>query len=414
MKIRSLYLWPILVFFVLLILICDKYISFPDEARYLYYAQNLTQGFYAPRDTLLLWGGPGYPLLLAAFMLMGIPMIAVKLLNGLFLFLACYLVFLTLRYFVSEKLSLWGAYLLAAYLPLYPHLPALLTEPLAVFLTAGGVFFMVKCLKSKSLGYMVLAAVALGYLALTRVFFGYVILAGLVLSGLSLKWSFTGRRTFPICLLALVFCLPYLYYTYRLTGRYFYWANSGGQALYGMTTPYPQEYGDWEGTEKVLHSESWHRHHELYQRLAQLNYVDSDAAFKKAALENIRRHPGKYLYNWLANLGRMWFEYPWSYKYQRPHTLFYMVPNAILLTCLVLCGFPLWNKRKQIPGLIKALIIFAAIYVLGSSLIGTCTRYLQPIVPIFIITIVFTFGNILEIKFRHSDSIIAAALNTGD
>jgi len=389
---------------VLFILLGDKYISFPDEERYLYYARNLTQGFYAPPDTLMLWGGPGYPLILAAFILMGIPMIAAKVLNGVFLFLACYFVYLTLRYFVSDKLSLWGAYLLAGYIPFYPHLPALLTEPLSVFLTAAGVFFMVKWFKNKSLGYMALAALALGYLALTRVFFGYVILAGLILSGLNLIWSFTGRRTFAICLLALIFCLPYLYYTYRLTGRYFYWANSGGQALYCMGTPYPQEYGDWEGTEKVLHSENWYRHHELYQRLALLNYVDSDTAFKKAALENIRRYPLKYIYNWAANLGRMWFEYPWSYKYQRPHTLFYMVPNAFLLASLFFCGYPLWNKRKQITGIIKALIVFAAIYVLGSSLIGTCTRYLQPIVPIFIIIIIFTFGNILDIKFRRSGS----------
>ena len=44
---------------------------------------------------------------------------------------------------------------------------------------------------------------------------------------------------------------PYLFYTYHLTGKHFYWANSGGLGLYWMASPDPNDFGSWFSEEDV-------------------------------------------------------------------------------------------------------------------------------------------------------------------
>lgn len=54
-----------------------------------------------------------------------------------------------------------------------------------------------------------------------------------------------------VCGLALLICSPYLVYTYALTGKIFYWGNSGGLSLYWMSSPHPQEFGDWHNPQTL-------------------------------------------------------------------------------------------------------------------------------------------------------------------
>jgi type IV secretory pathway VirB2 component (pilin) len=150
-----------------------------------------------------------------------------------------------------------------------------------------------------------------------------------------------------------------------------------------------------------LEDERLHHHRELFEKLAGLNYVERDELFKRQAFLNVRRYPLKYCFNWVANLGRMWYAYPFSYKYQRPHTLFYMVPNSFLLVSILFCCYPLWKRRRDLPGELVVLIGLAIIFLAGSSLIYASQRFLMPLVPVFVIVIFFTAGNLLEIRFHR-------------
>ncbi len=387
----------LLIYVVISVLYVDSDLE-DDQGRYAMYAKNLSEGFYAPSDTLYLWNGPGYPLLLVPYVKVNVSLIWAKFLNPIFLFCAVCFIYSILREYMSPKMSLAGSYALGLYLPALHPMTLLLTEALSMFLVAGFAFFLVKYFRNGKGYYAWVAGFFCAYLALTKVSFGYVAALGLVLSLLLFKISNTWRRMVCIYAISLLFCLPYLLYTYSITGKLFYWANAGGISLYWMSSPYPKEYGNHIPTQRVLTEENFRQHRELYQDMAGLNYVEQDALFKKQALLNIRQHPLKYCLNWAANLGRMWYNYPFSYKYQRPETLFFMVPSSFLLSSLVFCIYPLWKRRKNIPGELAALIWFAAIYLGGSSLIYTQVRYVLPVVPVLIIVILFTVNKILEIK----------------
>jgi len=396
---KPVFLLPLLFFYFF---ICAVFVDNNlehDQARYAMYAQNLTKGFYAPPDTLFLWNGPGYPLLLVPFVKANVPMMWAKLMNPIFLFFAVCFVYLVLREYMSPKISLAGSYALGLYFPVYHPMTFLYTESLSTFLVAGFAFFVVKSFRNGR-GYHIWAAgFFCAYLALTKVIFGYVIGFSLVLSLLCLKVSKTWRKMAGIYAISLLFCLPYLLYTYSITGKLFYWTNIGGLNIYWMSSPYPKEYGDYRPTHTVLTEDHLRHHKDFYQEMAELNYVERDALFKKRALSNIKQHPLKYCRNWVANLGRMWYDYPFTYKYQRPETLFFMVPGSFLLASLVLCSYPLWKRRKSIPRELAGLIWFAIIYLGGSTLIHTSIRYVLPIVPVLIILIFYTANRILEIKF---------------
>jgi hypothetical protein len=56
--------------------------------------------------------------------------------------------------------------------------------------------------------------------------------------------------------------------------------------------------------------------------------LERDDAFKAQALRNIAAHPAKYLRNWLANVGRLLFSYPYSYTEQKTSTFFYLAAST--------------------------------------------------------------------------------------
>jgi len=397
---KILILLPLLFFYVLVcVFVADNEVA-SDEARYAMYARNLAEGFYAPPDTLFLWNGPGYPLMLVPFVAAKVPLIWAKYFNCLLLFGAASFLCYSLCEYMSSKKAAAAAYVFGFYVPMLWEMTRLLSESLAIFLVAGFCFFTIKYFRRKKSGYWLGAVFFLAWLILTKVIFAYIVSFLLVMAIIFYKFSPAARRAALLYLASLLLCLPYLVYTYSLTGKVFYWANSGGSSLYWMTTPYANEYGDWKGSEKVLSDERLSRHKQLYEKLEGLDYVERDRILKKQAIANVRRHPLKYCFNWAANLGRMWYAYPYSYKYQRPHTLFYMVPNSILLVSLLFCVYPVIRCRNMLPAELVALIIFVIIFLGASSLAYACERYIKPVVPIFIMLISFTITNLLEVRLR--------------
>jgi len=111
-----------------------------------------------------------------------------------------------------------------------------------------------------------LAGFYLGYLALTKIFFGYVLLVGGIFSLLVLvmeeetPFKKNGFGLFPVP----DPCLPYLFYTYQLTHKIFYWGDSGGLSLYAMSSPYPGELGDWFDQGKIEKDMPWAKNHKSY------------------------------------------------------------------------------------------------------------------------------------------------------
>ena len=397
-------LLPILILYLLVFAaFAEKSLEWGDQSRYTMYAENLTRGFYAPKDTLRLDNGPGYPLLLMPFAYFKIPWIYAKMLNPVMMFLTTCFVFVILRNYTSEKMSLFFSYVFSLYPPFYAELQYLLTEPFVRLLVIVFALFMMKWFKTGRYRYMFWAAVFCGFTALTKVFFGYVILAMLLLSLILANRSLVCRRIVPVYGIGMLLCVPYLLYTYSLTGKVFYWAGTSGPNVYWFTNPCSDEFGDWKSEQEVATVPQLYRHREFFEKLATADFMKQDEMLKKQALENIRNHPGKILYNWVANVSRLFFNLPYSYKYQHPVQLLYLVPGALLLSAILFCIYPLVKLRRTLPPeIIHAVFVFS-VFAAGHSIIYAQARFLCIIIPFVFIVIAYTVTNLVKVEPHTAD-----------
>jgi 4-amino-4-deoxy-L-arabinose transferase-like glycosyltransferase len=375
-------------------------LDYGDEARYATYAENLTKGFYAPSDTRALSNGPGYPLLLTPFAFVGIPWYWAKMLNPVFIFLAVCFIYCALRNYMSEKTALFFTYLFGLYPPFYAELWFLLTEPLTLMLVSLFALLVIKWFDGDKLRHMLLAAVVCALIALTKVFFGYVASAALLLSLARSKSSSTSRKTVPIYALALLLCVPYLAYTYSITGKFFCWANWGGYTLYWNYTSGPDDIGGWKSPEDVATRPELAHHRPFFEKIQGLDCVQRDELMKKKAIENILNNPRKAALNYVCNLGRLFLNFPFSYKYQHPRTLLYLVPNALVVGAILLSLYPLIKLRRHLPPAIVHACGISAVYVAGHSFLLAGARYLCAIMPFIFIILTYTFTNLIRIQAR--------------
>jgi 4-amino-4-deoxy-L-arabinose transferase-like glycosyltransferase len=378
-----------------------------DEGAYVGYATNLVQGFYTYRDPerMNLWYGPGYPLLLAPFVAVGAPWLAAKVLNALLLLGGVLLFYQTLRIYVPARTASWGALLVGLYPPFFRHLHQVLTETLAVFLVCAFAYLFCRVYRDdrQRRWFVVGAAAALAWLALTKVVFGYVIVVMLLLCllGLPLRPALFKRAALVFGL-AMVLCTPYLLYTWSVTGRAFYWGNSGGPGLYWLATPYEGELGDWQNWSRLPDSSRFRRNHRaFFASLDGMSEIERSDSLQRQAVRNIKAHPKKFLRNWTANVGRLFFSFPFTDRPQKLSTLFYALPNTILLSLFGVSVYALVVGHRLVPVELNVLPLTGLVALGGISLVGAEARYFTPLVPLFALWIVTVLGCVMEIRMRR-------------
>lgn len=387
---RALLFTALLALYAALILGFSPTGPYGDEGRYVRFADNLLTGYFSPPDHINLANGPGYPLLLAPIRAITGSMLPLRLLNGLLLLAGAAFLAGALRSHLDARLAYGIAAAVALYPPMLRYLPLAVSEIAAVFWTCAFAYFvMAGRRRHVRFGWRdVAAGMCLGGLALTKAIFGYVVPAlGLLLAAAALA---PGRRALVrgvmTCAVALLVSLPYLVYTYRLTGRAYYWATYGGSSLYWMTTPFPDEYGDWLGNsiDQIRlrdRPELSARHAPLFERLSAMNQVEADQELKDAALANLRRSPGKFVRNWVANCGRLAFGFPHSYGAQGPGALLYAFSNSVLLGLLLPAGALALLRRPRLPAGTGTLLLFAVLSLAAASVVSAYPRHLFPAVP---------------------------------
>ena len=344
---------PFLILYILLILIFSTNENYGDESRYLMYAQNLLEGFYSPPPPDIdLGNGPGYPLFLAPFVALHVPLIYIKLANAIFYYFSIILFFYSLQQLTSFKYALIFSLLWALYPSSYETLIYTLPEIFASSLIPLLIFTLIKAFKKDGEAknkkyYIFLAGLTFGFLALTKPIFGYVIMTMII--GLGLLWltnrkNTTYKKGVFVLIIAFISTVPYLAYTYNLTGKMFYWSSYGGNNLYWMSTPYENEYGSWapnsnntsdfkeQKSNIVGYADSIIKYHGAdFAYVNKFKGVDHDEAYKKIAIKNIQTHPVKFFKNCISNFGRIVFNYPYSYKIQNVGTLFRIPFNGTIV-----------------------------------------------------------------------------------
>jgi 4-amino-4-deoxy-L-arabinose transferase-like glycosyltransferase len=376
--------------------------------------QNLLKGYYSPPPPDIdLWHAPGYPILITPFVAAGAPLLLIRLLNAVFLYLSVVLFYRLMSKLVSPKLALYAAIVLGCYWLAWKGLPVIMTETFVFFLVTEIAWSAYKSFGEEQLltrrTYML--AFLLGYLALTRFLFGYVLLGALLLSGSMWLWKRKNeyKKSVVVLAFALVVTLPWLIYTYSLTGRVFYWGNSGGTTLYWISNPNEGEWGEWfntqlepnesvDGNVPGAHEKLEANHRQIINEIIQHKGVERDDAYKRKAFENIRNHPGKYVKNVVANVGRLLFNYPQSYRKQGIGTYLNMLPNMFLVVAMVFLFIPSIRLCNKFPFFIKFLMMVAVIYFCASCLISGTIRMFYILFPVLALWLFYAWSQTYKLS----------------
>jgi hypothetical protein len=370
---------------------------FGDEWRYLYYAKNLLHGLYSPRERVFLWNGPGYPLLLVPFVKADW-IDGARYANALWHAAAMAYAWLILESRMRASWALAATAALALYIPLDEHLPMLYTETVCFFLVCAWTYHSLQAEKSRL--HVALAGCFLAALCLTKVIFGYPLVAFLVIALIGF-WR-TREALWKVHLqqavLALALCLPYLIYTYQLTGKAFYWSSAGGNTFYWLSSPYEGEWGDWYHQGWVQQNPLLRAHHkEIFDRTSGLgnnpdlspeeqvfNLSSPEAAevFAKQAAQNVREHPLKFARNWVANVARMFLDVPVSVR-GTPFWNQYSVSHLILLAWTVFVARRAHRAKVVLDRSWLPIALFAALGFAAYSFSSGMARFLIPFVPIW-------------------------------
>lgn len=407
---------PFLILYLLIVIVFPTHGTFGDEDRYLYFAHNLLKGYFSPPIPHLdLGNGPGYPIILMPFVAFHLPLICITLLNAVLYYLSIVILFKALLELVSIRLAFLFSLFWALYYNSYQNMLYVVTETFVSFLVCFLLYFVIKAFNlppsKKQKTYVVISGFILGYLALTKPIFGYVIL--FVLPVLFILWltrrnSIHYKKSLIIMVVAFVTTLPYLTYTYHLTKRLFYWTSVGGNNIYWMTSPYKDEYGSWisypvdsentfvAGSTFLIDS----LHKKDFDKLPNYKGLKQDDILKSIAVHNITSHPVKFIENCISNVGRMLFNFPFSYTAQSPRTLVRLPLTGIILVLMLFSIIPAFLNWKRINYAVRFLLFIACVYFGGSILGSAETRMFTVIVPILLTWIALILSRTVKINLK--------------
>jgi 4-amino-4-deoxy-L-arabinose transferase-like glycosyltransferase len=409
---------PFLLFYIYVIVINKWPTLYGDEIRYSTFAWRLLHGYYSPPAPYInLWNGPGYPGVIAIFMALRFHALYITLMNALFMYLNVVFLYQSIKLLANRKIALLFSLLLALYPNALPLLPILYTEAFTGFLVSAFVYAVTLYYTKRANKYAVIAGLLLGYLVLTKVIFGYVITLGLIVCLVMLLMKRTAFRKVSVKILIVAFAVtvPYLVYTCYITGKIFYWGNSGGMSLYWMSTPYDNEYGDWKIPE--LNNNQYpmlfkspegaamlkKNHSKEITAILKHNDLEQDELFKQAAIRNIKAHPFKFVTNYYYNWARMLFNFPYTYSYQDAAIVGNIIRGSLLLWASV-AGIILTviNWRKVVYP-IKLALLITGIYLLLSGALSAYPRQLDVVVPVLLFWLGILVSNMRKLNLRFTE-----------
>ena len=408
---------PFLILFIIIIINFSTNQLQGDENRYYEFAKNLINGFYSTQaPNINLWNGPGYPIFIMPFVWLELPYICIKLINAFLQYFSIILLFYSISSCTSRTYALIFSYSWALYYLSYQELPYILTETFTSFLITLILFFLVKVNSNnlKNNYYIFFTGIFMGILSLTKIIFGYVLIVLLLIYLLLLVFRSTrneGHKGALIIIAALMINVPYLIYTYSLTGKYLYWGNSGGSSLYWMSTPVEGEFGEWNNFNFTANcgndinipcnANSFKKNHQtVAEAIIQLPAIAQDDELKRIAINNILSHPIKYVRNWISNISRLLYGIPNSYFYQREQTIWRIIPNSLILIALFYSTIISVYNYKNIKFENRFIINTVGVYLFISSLVSAYPRQFNIIVPFLFFWFSFILYKTINLNYK--------------
>jgi hypothetical protein len=183
----------------------------------------------------------------------------------------------------------------------------------------------------------------------------------------------------------------------------FHWANTGAVALYWLSSPQKGEFGDFGDYGGKFHPS----HQKDFEELSKLNSIERVDLYKRIALKNIKENPIKFAQNYISNIGRLFFNFPYTPSFQyyneigNPIRSLLLLPsNAILFSMMIFCSILTIVKWKKMEFYMRFLLFFALLYIGGSSFLSTQSRMFYVIVPVIIFWIAYVIEKTIKITFK--------------
>ena len=176
---------PFLLLYIILVLLLQKKQLEGDEGRYLMYAGNLLKGHYSPENEILIWNGPGYPILLMPFIALKSSWTIIRILNSVMIYFSVVFLFKTLLLFISERKAFLFTICWAIYYIMFREMTKILTESFIILLLVLLQYYIIIVFQEskKTNKYVFIAGFLLGWVVLTKIIFSYVML-GVIITGL--------------------------------------------------------------------------------------------------------------------------------------------------------------------------------------------------------------------------------------
>jgi 4-amino-4-deoxy-L-arabinose transferase-like glycosyltransferase len=389
--------WPLLPLLPVYVLVWALLSPGPspvgDEGPLLGAAKRITEGGYADtgamNGTKFLWHGPGLPTLLSPLLALRVPLTDMRLVGPLLLFAAIVAFYRLLRLRLSRRAALVAAYALGLYAPTYQTLPSLHKEPLALLLVIVAMDAGTRYARYGRRQHLAVAGLALGWLVMTRLEYGWVLTA---LAAATTIWWLRERRVHPgeaqgarrwalVAIAGFVACVPWLVYTYDLTGQLFYWGNSGGLSLYWMAQSGRGQLGQWHAVHTVFRDPRLTSYRPFFRYLKTLHPLQADMALRHAAVKAALARPYEYLINVLANVGRIFFGLPFSFTLPVAALAGLIAFNGTLLAAVGAAVVRVIRARQSLPQEALPFLLFAAIAFAVHLMTSAEPRMLIPVVP---------------------------------
>ena len=384
----SLRLVPLLVLYVAICAIQQPDYAVRDEPDLLVLAEALLDGHLIPPGEVVnpreyLWHGPGLVVLLAPFVALDLPLEAIRYIQPLLLFAAVLLFHRVLLARLPARAALGWPVALGLYVPFFNVMPQIHKELLCVLLVVAGMLALRHAIEGGRAVAIAGAGLALAGVAMVRMEYGWIAIALLLVSAV---WALRrrtpeARRLVAVAAVAVLGCVPWLAYTYHVTGEPLYWGSSSGLSLYWMSPTLPGETGQWHSPREVLINPALVPYRPFFRSLDELGPVRADRALRDRALENIRDRPLTYLRNVAANTSRLFFAMP--FRPARPFgtVLASIVFNGLLLIGIAWAARILWRRRRSLPPEAGPIALFAVLAVGVHLPPSASPRMLLPVVP---------------------------------
>ncbi|MEO0895742.1 MAG: hypothetical protein AAFY71_05060 [Bacteroidota bacterium] len=404
--------WPLILLYVAAIAVLSKNTPQGDEIRYFNYAELLLKGTFVsdPADPSIS-NGPGLPLLCALFLVLRIPLYWSHFINAFFFWGTLVYLKKCMTMFTEEKKATRFAYFFGLY-PLFfvKFVPDHKPEIICLLLLTGFFYYFMRIVHQADLKpkNFILGGLYFGFIILVKAQFAYLAIAGILFS--LIYFAFTrqkkGIHTAILMASSFVITIPYLIYTFSLTGKSFYWVTNGGEQLYWMTTPYEGQWGNWISPYTILTDSAKYppEQVEFFKEIRDSKRIRQQELYIEAAKENFNTHPESYIKNYIANWGRMTVNFPHTYTPQSLDTFVYIVSNVPYLILFLLSFIPLWTHWRRLPYYLVAMFLLSMMYLGGTSLLSAVNRYSVLALPFIIIWLAFIEENFVTLKIKSNVS----------